>query len=118
MGSTGHTYQCLRRGLFWYKEHGREKYSKEDPLTLMWKNITSLIYSLGDDKRALSREIRGVISSCNTTKQLLEHWPECEKWVKALGLTDEPAPVPMKSPVKINELLCNYIGKDSPTCKE
>lgn len=66
---------------------------------------------------ALRKKINGVLNSVRTTKQLIEVWPESEKFLIESGILKEEVKVPMVKTEELNDMLCRAIGETSPTCK-
>ena len=102
--------------------HSKDKESScnfafDHPLTIKWKKLNDAKFDLNSERKKLGYEIRSVLNGLTTTKRLLEEWPECSVWLEQV-IGKEPAPVPMKNPDKLNAILCDMLGKGSPTCKE
>ncbi|RLI66894.1 MAG: hypothetical protein DRO67_00585 [Candidatus Asgardarchaeum californiense] len=116
-GSAAYMHMSDKRP-FWFSDYDSlRKFDSDHYLTKKWLTLKEKEYKINSDKRELRSEINKVLHSVNTTKQLLEVWPECEQWIKDLGWLREEAKVPMVYPTKLNDMLCDALWKSSPTCK-
>ncbi len=115
-GQSGFLSMSERRP-FWYDDfESKVRFGPDDELTKMWNKFQEDSRALEVDKRELRNELSTFLNQYTTVKKLLETWPEGTEFAIEAGLLDEPAPPPMKSPERLNEMLCNFIGAESPTC--
>ena len=99
-------------------EYGKNSFN---PGTKIHKRISDSFRAeelLADELKELRRELRAVLESCNTDKQLLATWPEGAKWIAACCKPDESTYLPTVTITRLNARLCGLIGLESPTCLE
>lgn len=103
---------------FWLETPSqRRRFDKDHELTKRFVKLANMSEVLKNEINDLKKEVSAIIC-VNTTKQLLENWPESEAFLIGSGIMKAPAaPVPMKYPDELNKKLCSLIGKKSPTCK-
>lgn len=73
--------------------------------------------NLMDEQRALARDLRAVLASCSTDRQLIRAWPEGEVWIQDVCRAAAVA-LPAVNIDRLNDRLCRLIGPESPTCPE
>jgi len=91
--------------LFLYKDmESKTKLAADHKLTVQWDAQQNREYDLLAEKNKLAKEVRALLNSVNTTKQLLEAWPESEIFLKGLLETSGQL-LPMVQVKTLNEVI-------------
>lgn len=70
---------------FLYKDlESKTKLAADHKLTLQWDDLKRKEADINSEKKKLTQEVRALLNSVNTTKQLLEAWPESEVFLQGL----------------------------------
>ena len=75
-------------------------------LSIQWQKLQDEESDINSEKKKLGQEIRSLLNSVNTTKQLLEVWPESEIFLKGL-IEPNGKMLPMVQVKTLNEVIFN-----------
>lgn len=82
-------FQGQKRILDKHTSNAAKLYENDDELTIEFFNLQMRSSNLKQDRKTMTTQLKAVVNSHNTTKQLKDAWPEIKKYVEPFEIVPE-----------------------------